>query len=335
MMKNIQKIIIEMGARWIAVSLFIVLILGLQQVGEAQDSQSTTMGQLWIHRLEGEALIQVEGNDEWASAAINFPLQKGDRIWTTQGAMVQINHFGGSSIHLREQTLVEIVDFLKPGNQDHLRLALSMGKLYADISGDATSRLTVDVDTPNLSVRAEPATTLQVESIEQENSTHVTVIKGEALVQTEGSSSRLEAGRTMIAKGNDSIENGPMASIETPDSLAETPSPPPPDYSENNNREYVPEPLQRYTYELDAYGYWTYVNDYGRVWVPTAVPAGWAPFHHGKTALRLGFLLAVGMGPVPLRQVELFGGSGLVLDPSFSALFLLVPRGRGMVADRF
>jgi len=225
----------------------------------------------------------------WAgsgAAAINFPLRRGDQLWTTQGASVQINHLGGSAIHLREQTLVEIDDFQKLGDRDQLRLALSRGKVYAVIAGDASYGLMVQVDTPNLSARAESGTTFQVESIEAERATHISIIQGEAVVQTEGSSSRLEAGRAMIARGGGIIETRPMAAGESSFPGTETPTAPPYGDSGKNNGGYVPEPLRSYTEELNPYGYWTRVDGYGTVWVPTAVPAGWAPFSHGRWVFR-------------------------------------------------
>src|SRR3974390_586891 len=33
--------------------------------------------------------------------------------------------------------------------------------------------------------------------------------------------------------------------------------------------------------DLDSAGQWRYVANYGTVWVPTAVPAGWAPYRYG------------------------------------------------------
>ncbi|MBW2306392.1 MAG: hypothetical protein JRG73_05585, partial [Deltaproteobacteria bacterium] len=187
---------------------------------------------------------------------------------------------------MREQTLVEIDDFQKLGDRDQLRLALSRGKVYAVIAGDASSGLMVQVDTPNLSARAESGTTFQVESIEAERATHISIIQGEAVVQTEGSSSRLEAGRAMIARGGGIIETRPMAAGESSFPGTETSTAPPYGDSGKNNGGYVPEPLRSYTEELNPYGYWTRVDGYGTVWVPTAVPAGWAPFSHGRWVFR-------------------------------------------------
>src|SRR6476661_5735283 len=34
--------------------------------------------------------------------------------------------------------------------------------------------------------------------------------------------------------------------------------------------------------DLDDYGEWSNVTDYGVVWVPVAVPAGWAPYRFGR-----------------------------------------------------
>src|SRR5437870_11193312 len=33
--------------------------------------------------------------------------------------------------------------------------------------------------------------------------------------------------------------------------------------------------------DLDDYGRWRYVSDYGPVWIPASIPVGWAPYRYG------------------------------------------------------
>ncbi len=272
------KIIYMTSGRLIALIMFLIVVWGFPQFGWA----SSSMGQLWIHRLEGEVLIKVEGNDEWSAATLNFPLLRGDRIWTGQKAWVEINHMGGSTLRMSDQCLLKIEDFQTLGNQDQLRVALSNGMVYAVLNEYGSSSLIVQVDTPNLSLQAESPTVLKVESIESENSSRVSIIQGEAVVETEGTSSRMGAGRTMIARDGGYIETESSAYTDSSYSSKETSSIPTYDYYEESEAVYVPEPLHRYTYELNRYGRWAYVHEYGRVWVPSAVPAWWAPFRYGR-----------------------------------------------------
>ena len=61
--------------------------------------------------------------------------------------------------------------------------------------------------------------------------------------------------------------------------------------------------------DLDRSGTWRTVPEYGPVWVPTAVPAGWAPYTTGSWTLRsvlrldMGGHGTLGLGAVSLRPM--------------------------------
>src|SRR5437879_11163840 len=43
---------------------------------------------------------------------------------------------------------------------------------------------------------------------------------------------------------------------------------------------YVSQEMTGYE-DLDDYGRWRYVSDYGPVWIPASIPVGWAPYRYG------------------------------------------------------
>src|SRR5437588_11460790 len=43
---------------------------------------------------------------------------------------------------------------------------------------------------------------------------------------------------------------------------------------------YVSQEMTGYE-DLDEYGRWRYVSDYGPVWIPASIPVGWAPYRYG------------------------------------------------------
>ena len=66
----------------------------------------------------------------------------------------------------------------------------------------------------------------------------------------------------------------PPATIGTTGTAIETAPPPMPKAAQH-------EPLLHGSEDLDTYGRWTTVPDYGRVWVPNVAP-GWAPYRAGR-----------------------------------------------------
>ena len=77
--------------------------------------------------------------------------------------------------------------------------------------------------------------------------------------------------------------------------------------------------------DLDWYGNWNETSEYGPVWIPSSVPAGWAPYKFGRWAWvqPWGWTWidepAVGVRPLPLRPLGHFPrrlGLGAGFDPA-------------------
>ena len=62
--------------------------------------------------------------------------------------------------------------------------------------------------------------------------------------------------------------------------------------------------------DLDAYGKWSDTLEYGPVWYPSNLPAGWTPYSNGQLELGravgmdLGGCGCVGICAIPLRAVD-------------------------------
>ena len=116
--------------------------------------------------------------------------------------------------------------------------------------------------------------------VNSDGETQVIVRKGEAEISTPQGSTHLEKGRMIIVRGT--AEEAQFKEEEAPSKDNWD--------SWNNDRDRTIRDAQSWSHtnryyvgseDLDAYGRWENVPDYGSVWVP-AVSGGWAPYRSGR-----------------------------------------------------
>ena len=135
------------------------------------------------------------------------------------------------------------------------------------------------VDTPQSSVECSDNSLVMID-VAEDGATEVTVLTGEASAETSNGKAFVVAGTTLHLRSDLSAEVSPLA---------------PPDEWEDWNRErdrqiaagnrslrYIPDELEDYAYQLDDYGKWVYVTDYGYCWRPLTVSVDWSPYSTGR-----------------------------------------------------
>ncbi|RII26304.1 MAG: iron dicitrate transport regulator FecR [Geobacter sp.] len=248
--------------------LLVVLLVLMPGVATAAD-----LSQAWISLIKGDVQIYTNETQEWVATSINMPLQEGDRIWVPDGARTEIQLSGGVYIRLGSATSFDLLHLQEDASQFYL----DGGHAYVNNRQGGIDQ--IQIDTPLSSVRCYDNTLVMVD-VAQSGSTDVSVIKGYAAAESRGGTIRVEAGNALHIETDMSADISPL---------------PPPDTWESWNRErdrilaqanrslrYVPEQLDDYSYDLDTYGRWVYVTDYGYCWTPINVSVGWAPYQLGR-----------------------------------------------------
>jgi len=141
---------------------------------------------------------------------------------------------------------------------------------------------TYEVDTPNASIVLSRPGDYRISARGDDNVTLATVRSGEADIRAGGADTPLSAGQSIQLTGQDTVsqEITPVIMQDAFDQWCQTR-----DRRENGSisARYVPREMIGYE-DLDQYGVWREDPRYGAVWVPTGVPAGWAPYHYGHWA---------------------------------------------------
>jgi hypothetical protein len=211
--------------------------------------------------------------DYWQAADRNVPMTWGDRIYTGSRSRVELQIRGGNFVRLGSRTDLSALDLTEDTKQFSLR------------SGVASIRIRrlsdyelFEVDTPNAAVTFDRPGDYRID-VDEGGFTRVAVRGGNATVAAGGGEILLNPGEEMEIDGLDAprydiVDLGPPDSWDRWVRVRED--------RRNRSRSY------RYVSadiagveDLDEYGRWDQIPDYGWAWSPTSVSADWAPYRSG------------------------------------------------------
>jgi len=226
-----------------------------------------------ISLIQGDVSTQRGDTGDWAAAALNQPLVGGDRISTgdRSQAELQLDHANILRLGNNAQAKIATVE------RTQIQVQVGQGLAYYTVFKDSEAE--VEIDTPNVAIR--PTTKQGAYRIEVSGfETQVIVRTGAADLSTSQGSTRVEKGQAATVRGTADDAGNVLGGAPSEDSWD----------SWNNDRDGVIRNAQSWNHtnryyvgseDLDAYGHWVNVPDYGQVWSPT-VAVGWAPYRAGR-----------------------------------------------------
>jgi hypothetical protein len=255
-----------------SISRLLVSALALAGLLAAQDPPSRT-GR--ISYINGAVSFAPAGVNNWVAAAVNRPLTMGDQIYADQGGRAEV-HIPGTAFRLGDRTAFEFMDL----DDRTAQIRLSSGELDIRLRRLAAN---LEIDTPNLAFMPSRPGEYRVDVNTDNGQTYVTVRDGEGQVTTAAGAVTVHAGQQAqvvgagqqaqykinAAPGYDRFDRWVISRNQREDRYA--------------NARYVSPDMVGYE-DLGEYGTWRETPDYGEVWVPNSVAAGWAPYHDGHWA---------------------------------------------------
>jgi FecR protein len=227
-----------------------------------------------VSYIHGNVSVQRGDSGDWSAAALNQPLAAGDKISTGDGGRAEVQ--------------LDFANILRLGEHSQARIAtLTRGQMQVQIGEGVTnfsvlrgSEANVEIDTPNVAIhpgRGQDSFRILVSS-DQES--QVSVREGEADITTPQGSTHVTRGQLITIHGS-----AQEAQYKTSDAA------PLDDFdrwTNDRNRSILAANSWKHTNQyytgsedLDTYGTWTEVPDYGQVWVPNQDP-NWAPYRDGN-----------------------------------------------------
>jgi hypothetical protein len=250
----------------------IALALAVHGAARADDSDPPTrVAQLSY--VEGAVSLEPAGMQEWTTAERNRPLVAGDRLWTDQESVAELD-LGDAVLRLGGMTGFAFLNL----DDRFAQIQLSTGICIIRVR-DTSGGQSYEIDTPNLAVALRQPGLYRFEVDEPGNTTLIKVSEGQALALGSAESIPIAAPQVMVFSGSATLSYS-AASLGPADDLD--------NWSATRDSLQVDSPSQQYVAEdtpgseaLDDNGRWQSTPDYGYAWTPAVVTAAWAPYRFG------------------------------------------------------
>lgn len=228
-----------------------------------------------ISYLAGDVSFAPAGEDSWYGARINRPMVTGDRLWAGPDGRVEME-LGTAIIRLDSGSSFQVLTL----DDSLAQVQLTEGVLNLRID-ELWEGQVYEVDTPTLAFVATQPGEYRIDIAPRGDSTQVTVFDGYADVYGEdGRRVAVQAG-TSTRFFDPALRDYQRLAMPRPDDFDRWAFARNDRYDNSVARRYVAPGMIGYS-DLDDYGSWRPVADYGHVWFPRRVAAGWAPYRDGR-----------------------------------------------------
>ena len=219
-----------------------------------------------ISTVEGQVLVRA-GDGEAQNALLNWPVTTDNRLSTMRGALAEFR-VGAAAVRLDGDSELEVSEL----DDDSFKLHLGYGTVSVRVRNPDALR-GFELTTAQARVILTQPGWVRIEAGRQPGTSVVSVLDGVADVDGATGSVTLRAGKRAELT-DEELRTGALQRIafdNWPEALS----------SAAPALRYVTDDTTGYE-ELDRYGAWQDDAQYGPLWLPSAVPAGWAPYSDGR-----------------------------------------------------
>jgi len=223
--------------------------------------------------INGSVSVQPHGTDDWVAGAINRPLTNSDNVWADKNSRAEIN-VGTGLIRIDSESSLTLTNV----SENAVQLQLHQGAMNLHVRRLYDGE-NYEVDTPNQAFTVLKPGDYRFDVNPEADTTVITVWRGEGEAGGQGPAVRIRQNQQARFSNGNSMKNEIHAapSLDAFDEWAQSR-----DGRLDNSRSarYV-SPDVVGSEDLDEYGTWRDSPEYGNVWVPSGVNAGWAPYRYG------------------------------------------------------
>lgn len=221
----------------------------------------------------GAVSFSPAGESDWVAGTLNRPLVTGDRLWADERGRVELQ-IGNAVVRLGARTLFTLTNL-----DDRIaQMNLQDGTINLRVRRLDRGQV-VEVDTPNLALVIRQAGEYRVTVDAARDSTEVRTRSGRADVYGKGATYAVGLGRAYRFFGS-GLDDYDVLTLPRADEFDRWGQARDSRYDTSISARYVSRDVIGYQ-DLDQYGSWRSVPDYGNVWMPTRVAANWVPYRDG------------------------------------------------------
>jgi hypothetical protein len=260
---------------WGALLALALATIALPTRAQAQDDDPPTRVAR-IGYMDGSVSFQPAGETDWVGAVPNRPMTTGDRLWTDQGSRAELQ-LGTAVIRLSENTGISFLDL----DDNTVQLQLSSGSVSITVRR-LNDNDDFEVDTPNLAYTILQRGHFRIDASGDGNSTTISVREGDGQATGNGQSYDVHAGQIGYFSGVESLY-ADVEQVGGPDTFDAWCEGRDHRYDFSRSMHYLSPDVVGFE-DLDDYGDWRADPNYGNIWFPNRIDAGWAPYHTGHWA---------------------------------------------------
>jgi hypothetical protein len=263
--------VVKNGLVEIAVLLLMLFCLGAAAHAQVQPVEP---GIARISLIHGDVSTQRGDSGDWGAASLNAPIVSGDRVSTGESSRAEVQLDYSNLVRLGNRSQVTISQL----SRTQIQVQVAEGIVNYTVFKDSEAE--PEIDTPNVAIHPyRKDSSFRIEAFSNDE-TRIIARNGEADITTPQGSTKLKKGEMITVRGTaeeaqyqisdapgrddwDRFNNDRDNMIHRAESWR------------NTNRYYVG------SEDLDSYGNWEDLPDYGRVWIP-AVSTDWVPYRDGR-----------------------------------------------------
>jgi len=245
-----------------------------QYPGQSQQQAPSDSAAGRVSFIHGDLSTQHSDSSEWVAATINTPIVYGDRISTGKRSRAEIQLDHANVLRMSDESTANVVSL----SRTQIQLQIGQGMVNYDVLRN--SEANVEIETPNVAIRPQMREGSYRITVNSDGETIVDVREGSAEISTPQGSTRVDRGQRITIQGNADNAQYNVSGAYRKDDWDKW----------NDDRDHVIErasswrhtdPYYTGTHDLDDYGHWRDVPDYGSVWFPES-GSGWAPYRDGR-----------------------------------------------------
>jgi hypothetical protein len=267
---NMRKIAPKFVAL-LSLVLAVAFLTPLRAAADDEEDPPTRVARL--SHADGAVSFNPAGTDDWVNAVINRPMTTGDKLWSDNGGRAEL-HIGSASLRIGSTTGFSFLNLTDNVTQ----IQVTEGTIRVRVKRLEQDE-TFEIDTPNLAFSVLRPGTYRISVNEAGDTTVVSVFGGEGEVTGGGQAYSVHADQTATFIGTDQLD-ADVQEIGSGDDFDQW-------CADRDRREdrstsvrYVSPDVIGYE-DLDDYGGWRPVPEYGTVWFPHTTVVGWAPYRYG------------------------------------------------------
>lgn len=264
-------------ARWRMLAILPV-VFALGGIARAQTTDTDPPDRVArLSYLAGDIGLLPSGARDWSDASVNRPLTRGDRLAAGDNARAELE-LDRAALRLDRDTDLGVLRL----DDQVAQFELTRGTVSLSVRALAPGE-SYEIDTPRVALVVDQPGTFRVDVGARDGDTEITAFDGQATVYGADQAMRRLVGGHTYRFDDSSLAQLDESYAGSRDAFDVWSADRDQRYADAQSGRYVSEQVIGYQ-DLDDYGRWQDDDQYGEVWYPSDVDAGWAPYRFGHWA---------------------------------------------------